>query len=48
VLLAFAVIGGFLGARFQYLAIDTSDVDCVSQMQNWDGAVNYWVLRADF
>jgi hypothetical protein len=19
-----------------------------SQLQNWDGAVNYWVLRADF
>jgi peptidyl-dipeptidase A len=23
-------------------------VDLKSQLQNWDGAVNYWVLRADF
>jgi hypothetical protein len=32
----------------ELLAGDIGYLNLMSQLQNWDGAVNYWVLRADF
>jgi serine/threonine-protein kinase HipA len=35
-----------VGGRWRRL--HQEDYCQASQLQNWDGAVNYWVLRADF
>jgi hypothetical protein len=37
-----------LSGEFDRYAMTIALTYQMSQLQNWDGAVNYWVLRADF